>query len=79
MSLITKFNSLINNDNAKIILFDDKIYVENFIDVDIIDGSKIIVKLSNKNIIIKGNNLVVSKLTNCDVLISGILNNIEFR
>ena len=51
----------------------------NYSDIGHFDANKVVVKTKLKDIIIKGNNLVVSKLLKDEILISGEFNNIEFR
>jgi len=71
--------SYILENDTKITIINNKFNVTNYIDIGHFDSNKVIIKLKNKDIIIKGDNLVVSKLLNSEVLITGDFNNIEFR
>ena len=79
MNIINGIRSYINDSDTKLTIFNNKINIVNYIDIGHFDNNKIVVKLKNKNIIIKGNELVVSKLINDEILITGEFNNIEFR
>lgn len=78
--MITKgIRSYILDDDTKITIINDKINITNYIDIGHFDSNKIVIKLEDKDIIIKGNDLVVSKLLSKEVLITGKFTNIEFR
>lgn len=79
MNIINGIRSYILENETKITIVSNKINITNYIDIGHFDSEKIIVKLDKKNIIVKGNNLVVSKLMNDEILITGNFNNIEFR
>lgn len=79
MNITNGIRSYIFENDTKILILNNKINITNYTDIGHFDSEKIIVKLKDKNIIIKGSNLVVSKLVNDEVLITGIFNNIEFR
>lgn len=79
MNIIDGIRSYILENDSKITIINNKINITNYLDIGHFDSNKVIVKLENKNIIIKGINLVVSKLVNDEILISGEFNNIEFR
>ena len=79
MNIVSGIRSYILESDTKITIVNNKLNITNYIDIGHFDSNKIIVKLKDKNIIIKGENLVVSKLLDNEILITGILNNIEFR
>lgn len=79
MNIINGIRSYINDSDTKLTIFNNKINIVNYIDIGHFDNNKIVVKLKNKDIIIKGKELVVSKLINDEILITGEFNNIEFR
>lgn len=81
-----QFNNLqsyILDSDFKIIVLLNKINIVNFFELGHFDNSKVIVryKVNNNihNLIIKGSSLLVSKLKSNEVLIEGVINNIEFR
>lgn len=79
MNIIDGIRSYILENDTKITIINNKINITNYIDIGHFDNNKIIVKLNNKNIIIKGDDLVVSKLLDSEILITGEFYNIEFR
>ena len=79
MNIIDGIRSYIAEDDIKITIINNKINITNYIDIGHFDNNKIVVKLKNKNIIIKGENLVVSKLLDSEILITGEFYNMEFR
>lgn len=79
MNITNGIRSYIFENDTKILILNNKINITNYTDIGHFDSEKIIVKLKDKNIIIKGSNLVVSKLVNDEILITGNFNNIEFR
>ena len=79
MSVINGIRAYILENDLKITIVEDKIDIVNYVDIGHFDSNKIIVKSINKDIIISGNNLVVSKLMSYEILITGEFNSIEFR
>ena len=79
MNIVTGIRSYILESDTKITIINNKINITNYIDIGHFDSNKIMVKLKDKNITIKGNNLVVSKLLDSEILITGDFINIEFR
>lgn len=63
----------------KIIITDSYINVINFKELISINSNNIILKYSNGSINIKGNDLLITKLLDEELLIKGNINNIEFR
>lgn len=79
MNIINGIRSYILDDDVKINIINNKINIVNYNDIGHFDSNKIIVKVNNGEVIIKGDDLVVSKLMNSEILITGNFNNIEFR
>ena len=79
MNIIDGIRSYIMENDTKITIINNKINITNYIDIGHFDSNKIIVRKNNESIIINGNNLVVSKLLNDEILIEGKISNIEFR
>ena len=59
--------------------FLNKVNILNYVDIGHFDNTKIVVKLKNNDVIIKGSDLVISKLMTDEILITGCYTNIEFR
>lgn len=79
MNIINGIRSYILEDDCKITIINNKINITNYLDIGHFDSNKVIIKLDNKNVTIKGIGLVVSKLVNDEILITGKFDNIEFR
>lgn len=79
MNIVTGIRSYINENDIKITIVNNKLNITNYIDIGHFDTNKIIIKLKDNDIIIKGNNLVVSKLLESEILITGDFSSIEFR
>lgn len=79
MNLFDGIRSYINEEDLKIVIVKNKINIINYIDIGHFDLNKIVVKIKEGEIIIKGNELVISKLLKDEILITGNFNNIEFR
>lgn len=79
MNIINGIRSYISESDTKITILDNKINIVNYTDIGHFDSNKIIVKTLYKDIAIKGEDLVVSKLMNDEILITGTFKVIEFR
>lgn len=79
MNIINGIRSYILENDLKITILNNKINIVNYKDIGHFDSNKIIVKTDVGEIIIKGGNLVVSKLMSSEILITGNFSNIEFR
>ena len=79
MSIVDGIRSYILENDLKITIINNKINILNYNDIGHFDSNKIVVKADSKDIIIKGSNLVVSKLMNNEILITGEFKTLEFR
>ncbi len=57
----------------------NKIDIVNYLDIDHFDDNKIIVRYNSGTIIIKGEDLIISKLLTDEILINGKIKNIDFK
>lgn len=76
---IHKFRSYLLEDNFSMNVLKDKIEIMNYKEVGHFDNNKIIIKYEAGEIVIKGNNLIISRLMNDSILIKGSISNIELR
>lgn len=76
---IHKFRSYLLEDNFSMNVLKDKIEIMNYKEVGHFDNNKIIIKYEEGEIVIKGNNLIISRLMNDSILIKGSISNIELR
>lgn len=79
MKLINNIRSFLLEDEFEIRIYKNKVNVINYDSIGHFDSNKIMIYYDAGLIIIKGNNLVVSKLLNDEVLITGIIQDIELR
>ncbi len=79
MGTIKNVRNYINQNEFKIILNNNIIDIQNYINIDKIDEKEMIILSSNKKIIIKGNNLSINRLMSNELLITGKYNNILFE
>lgn len=71
--------SYILEEEFKITILHNKINIVNYTSIGSFDDSKIIINYEKSSVIIKGSNLVVSRLMSNEILISGKINSLEFR
>ena len=74
-----KLRSYFLENEFKVTYIQNKGNIVNYESIGHFDSNKIIVRKNNGSIIINGNNLVVSKLLNDEILIDGKISSIEFR
>ena len=79
MNIINGIRSYILDNDLKITIVNNKINIVNYKDIGHFDSDKVIVKVEKGQIVVKGSDLVVSKLMNSEILITGNFSNIEFR
>ncbi len=79
MDFIKNFKDIILDTEFKITAFLDKVDIINYDSIGHFDNNKVIIRHKNGEVIIKGKNLVVSKLMNDEVLVRGKIENIELR
>lgn len=79
MKLIKNIRSYILEDELQINVFKDKVNIVNYTKIGHFDNSKVMIYHTSGLIEIKGEKLVVSKLLNDEILITGVIKNIELR
>ena len=78
-TMLKDLRNYILEDDFKIVYLTNKLDIVNYECIDHFDTDKIIVRYSGGTIIIKGEDLIISKLLNDEILVSGIIKNIELR
>lgn len=58
---------------------ENKLDVVNYISIDHFSDEKVMIRYNGGILVIKGDNLIISKLLDDELLISGIIKAIEFR
>lgn len=79
MRIIKNIRSYILDEEFKITILNNRVNVVNYTSIGHFDNNKVIVKYNQGQVIIKGDNLVVTRLMSDEILISGDLSAIEFR
>ena len=77
--MLNHLRKYILENEFKITIFTNKIDIVNYLEIDHFDDVKIIVRFTNGLVIIKGEDLTISKLLNDELLILGHIKNIEFQ
>ena len=77
--MLDNLRSYVLEDKFKITIFINKIDIQNYQEIDHFDDVKIIVRYNQGHVIIKGENLTISKLLNDELLIIGKIKNILFQ
>ncbi len=79
MNPIENIRNFLEDNKSRIVVFDNNIYISNYIDIKSFDSNKFILSIKEKDIILNGKNISIKKLTKDEILISGSIENIEFR
>lgn len=79
LRLFEYFDRYLIDKNYKITISDGKIHILNFIEVEDFSSTKVIVKYDGGSTIILGTDLVVSKMQDDELLITGKLRFIEYN
>ena len=79
MKLIDRIDNYLYDKEYKIIIKNNEINIVNYDEIIDFSLTQISVKYKNKKIIIEGKNLVISKMIENEVLITGIINNIRIN
>lgn len=79
MRLINKLDRYLENNSYQIIIKDGSINIINLQEVIDFSTSKVSLKCDNKTINIEGKNLIISKMLDDEVLITGIIHNIRIN
>ena len=77
MSIFNKLDRYLIDKEYKMIITENQLNIINYKELKDFSNTKIIIKTSNKLITITGNNLVVSKMQDNEVLITGTIKTIE--
>ena len=79
MNIINKISNYIREDNFQLIYLNDMVNVIKYEEIREFTDTLIVIKDKNNLYKIIGKNLVVSKMQDNEILITGVINNIEFR
>ena len=76
--MLAKIRNYILDEEFKIKVFRNKIGIENYTEIEHFDDKKIVINYDKEKVIINGNELVIEKLLDDEILISGLIIKIEF-
>ena len=79
MRVLKKLQNYILDNEFRMLVLTNKIDIVNYLDIDHFDDNKIIVRYNSGSIIIKGEDLIISKLLTDEILINGKIKNIDFK
>ena len=77
--MFKKLKDYILETEFKLTLLDGKVGIVNYMDIDHFDDNKIIIRYSKGTVIIKGEDLIISKLLTDEILILGKIKGLEIR
>ncbi len=77
--MFKKLKDYILETEFKLTLLDGKVDIVNYMDIDHFDDNKIIIRYSKGTVIIKGEDLIISKLLTDEILILGKIKGLEIR
>ena len=79
MKIINKLDRYLEDKNYEIIIKENKINIINFKEIIDFSVSKITLRCDNKIINIEGKNLIISKMLDVELLITGSIYNIRIN
>lgn len=79
MKLLNQFRSYLLEEEFRINIVKGQINIINYESIGHFDSTKVMIHYDGKTLVIKGKNLVVSRLMVDEVLVSGEIDSLEFR
>ena len=77
--MLKELKNYIIDNKFKINIWENQIHIINYLDIEHFDDKEIVIKIENKKIKIKGEELIITKLLEEELLINGKIRNIEFN
>ena len=77
--MINKIKHYIKDTEFRLTLFKDRVYVINYKKILSLESTNISFRVDNGLVVIKGNKLVLKKLLNREILVSGNISSIEAK
>lgn len=75
--MLSRIKDYIRDDEFRLTIFSDRIYAINYLEILSLESDRISFKVDRGRIVIKGNNLILNKLLEGEVLISGDVLTVE--
>ena len=79
MRLISKLDRYLENKNYEIILKDSSVNIINFSEIIDFSMNKISIRCDNKIINVEGKNLIISKMLDDELLVTGNISNLRIN
>lgn len=79
MKVLGSLKEYLNEENSKIVIFDNRLYVSHYVDIKSFDSNKFILETTKKTITLCGKNISIQRLTKEELLINGEIETIELR
>ena len=77
--MLKKLQNYILDNEFKMVVLTNKVDIVNYVDIDHFDSNKIIIRYNAGVVIVKGEDLIISKLLTDEILINGKLKSIEMQ
>ncbi len=77
MKIKNRINNYLNDNEFRVTVFANKIDIINYTSILDFSSTEISVKVNNKIVIVTGDDLVISKMYDDELLIKGKINNIK--
>ncbi len=75
--MLEKISNYVNDKEFRLTLYTDKIHIINYKKIISLENNYLSILCLNKKILVTGNNLILSKILDNELLIKGNINNIE--
>lgn len=75
--MLKSLNRYIKNDEFSINIWNNFINVNNFTDIVVLEENKVVITYYEKRIVIKGEKIIINKLLDNEILLSGKFSAIE--
>lgn len=77
--MFDRFKNFIKDEEFRINIFDNKVNIVNYLDLIVLEDSRISIKSPRGIVVVKGNSLTVNRLLDSEILISGNIKSIELE
>lgn len=77
--MLKEIRSFYTDSIFRVIVYEDKVDIVNYLEIDHFDDSKILIRYESGMIVVKGDKLIISKLLDDEILINGVVKSVEFK
>ena len=79
MGLVHRFRNYLLEEEFEMKMYKGAVNIVNFTEIGHFDAYKVVVKCDSLNVYVEGQDLVVSKLLQDEILVTGKIQKVEFR